>query len=719
MLDSSVKVMFDSFRKKILLISGWTLIVIFSANPAIAREQVINLLLTSNLKGRFAVSAQDQETQDPMLLMAQSLVHEQKSHPADLYLDLGNAFYPGLLSRFSYGSIMMDFLDHFDCAATLVSSMDLNIGVSNLEFQAKKNNIRLLSANIEKHGKSVFLPYFIHPLNGKKYAFIGISSEKGFFDIAEKKLLDVTFKDYDAALNDVISGLENEEVDYIVLLSGRSYSDNFTIMEKFKQISLCISGGDATGELYAVKAERVDIGQGRSLVTLTNHGGFYSLSLSPGDNLAVKELKFIPPGKYPVRDKPYLEFVNRLTIWKEKLAQEGDVEIINDSNCNVYVDDTRAAQLLRHRFEAEIAILEKKSITPCNISGKVTYSAILRMVNNEFPIFTYKISGSDLKQAIGDKENFVVAGTDGVSVQRYPIENKRQYLICSPQSVYDRLAKQFNKDISYENSWKTISDVIKEDLQGERVIGYGDYGYLDNRFRTLVEVYLSNFYDNASVSKDDGMDIPPGKPAKTYEKWGLENKIDVIVYNQYHKFMFTPYIFYIRQDDNYLQNLLRGTFFYTYNLRPNLKPYHKSQLDTVVNEVDNQRPLLFRETFGVLFEMDHITGKLGLGFEKQTQDPEKPLYSGIETIITAKYDFLEYLSYSLVVDNFYSLERTDFDKQQNRTEITNALSFKLNSFMSFSTKHKWFYFYTTEDGERYRDSQILLSLDLMTDFKIF
>jgi hypothetical protein len=707
------------FIKFGLRVSCWALIVGLTAIPAIAQERIVKLLLTSNLNGRFAVSAEDQESQDPLLIMAQSLIDEQKTHPSDLYLDLGNAFYPGLLSRFSYGSVMMDFLTYFDCSATLVSSMDLNIGVSNLEFLAKEKRTRLLSANVWKSGHPVFLPYFIHLINEKKYAFIGISSEKGFFDIAEKKLLDVTLKDYEAALSDVLLTLYQENIDYLILLSGRSYSDNLSIMEKFKRISLCISGGDATGELYAVKAERVDIEAGRSLVTLTRPEGFYTLSLSVSDKLFVNELKFISPVRSPTYDKSYVEFVNRLTIWKERFAQEGDVEIIRDACCDVDLDDVRAAQLLRHRFGAEIAILEKNSITPARISGRLAYSDILRMVNNEYPIFTFKISGADLRQAVGDPENFVIAGTDGALVQGYLIEDKRPYLICSPQSVYDRLVNRFNKDIPYKNSWKTVSDAIKEDLQGERVVAYGDYAYLDNRYRTLVDVHLANFYDHASVSRDEDMDIPPGKPADTYEKWGLEDQIDVTVYNQYHKFIFTPYIFYIRQDDNYFQNLLRGTFFYTYNLYPYLKPYHKSQMDTVVKVVEDQKPILFRETFGALFETKHITGKVGLGFEKQTQDPEKPLFSGIETILSARYDFLEYMSYSLDIDNFYSLERADFDKRQNRSEITNALSFKLNSFMAFSTKHKWFYFYTSKEDDNYRDSQILISLDLTTDFKIF
>jgi hypothetical protein len=341
------------------------------------------------------------------------------------------------------------------------------------------------------------------------------------------------------------------------------------------------------------------------------------------------------------------------------------------------------------------------------------------MVNNEFPIFTYKISGADLKQAVGYDENFVIAGTDGVSVQGYPIDDQRRYLICSPQSVYDRLEKRLNKSIKHKNSWKTISDEIKEDLQGEKVIGYADYDYLDRRLRTLVDVYLSNFYDHAAVSRDDDMDVPPGKPADTYEKWGLDDKIDVTVYNRMHKFVFTPYVFYIREDDSYFQNLLRGTFFYTYNGYPYLKPYHKSQVDTVFKVVDSLRPLLFRETFGAMFETGHFTGKLGLGFEKQTRDPEKPLFSGVETIIGAKYDWLEYLKYSFDLDLFYSLEQADLGKRQIRTEVTNALSFQLNSFMAVSTKHKWFYFYAKEDNDNYRNSQVLLSLDLMTDFKIF
>jgi hypothetical protein len=73
----------------------------------------------------------------------------------------------------------------------------------------------------------------------------------------------------------------------------------------------------------------------------------------------------------------------------------------------------------------------------------------------------------------------------------------------------------------------------------------------------------------------------------------------------------------------------------------------------------------------------------------------------------------------LAVDNFYSVEGVDFGKRQLRMEISNALAFKLNSFMAFSTKYIWFYYNSMEDDENYRDSQVLMALDLVTDFKIY
>ncbi|MBP7583044.1 MAG: hypothetical protein KBA61_03350, partial [Spirochaetes bacterium] len=114
--------------------------------PARARES-LSLVVTANLEGRASLGMEEEEN-DFLLKLGQSLIHEKGRGRAELYLDLGNAFYPGALSRFSFGSVMMDFFGFFDCAATLISSQDMRIGVNNLDFVKHNRKTRLLSANI-------------------------------------------------------------------------------------------------------------------------------------------------------------------------------------------------------------------------------------------------------------------------------------------------------------------------------------------------------------------------------------------------------------------------------------------------------------------------------------------------------------------------------------------------------------------------------------------
>lgn len=679
----------------------------------------ITLLLTANLNGRFLTTAEDQDRNDPMLIMAQSLIAEQKKRPIDLFLDLGNAFYPGVLSRFSFGAVMMDYLHGLGCGATLISSQDLKIDIGNLEFIQNGKQTVLLSADIRKNEMPVFTPYFIQHIKGKTFAFIGISSKKGFLDVAETELHGVSLVQADEALDSIIAEVEQEKVDHIVLLSGRSTSDNLVLMEKHRTISLCISGGDTFGEIYSAKTSRIDLDSGRSLVTLTNPDRYYVLSLTAKGAIHVDSLESFLPSFHPTTDPRYVEFVQRATLWKQRFAVEGEEKIADSLQQTIAIDDRKVANLLRDRFRAEIAMVDSNSIIPRAISKEVTYSDIIGMVRNMSPIFTFKLTGKELKRVVGNAKGLVVTGTDGITVQRHPIEKDRKYLVCATQLVYDRVKRELDREVPYKNSWRTLSDELLDDLKGKRVISGEDFTYLDDRFRMLMEIQLSNFYDHSTISGGDNPDIPPGMPTGTYHKWGIEDTVDLIVYNQNHKIILTPYIYYIRQDDDYLKNLLRMTFFYTYNIGPHLKPYFKTQMDTVVVEAKGQRPLLFRNTAGAFFETTHIDGKVGIGFEKQSQDPEKPLYAGIETILDARHDILKHLEYRFHLDSFYSLEQLDTGRQQFSANITNAFSFKLNSFAAFSIRHRWYYYSSLENPDEYQDSQILMSLDVNTGFKLY
>jgi hypothetical protein len=677
----------------------------------------LTLLLTSNLQGRFSDEILNQDKSDPMLLLAQSLIKERDGRGFDIYLDLGNAFYPGALSKYSYGSVMMDFFTYFDCGATLVSSRDISIGLSNLKFLSEGKTTKMLSANIIRDKQPVFTPYIIITHSKKKIGIIGVSSAEGLFDIADKQVLNISFREYRESIKERAEELKGAGCDNIILLSGLSYRNNIELMQEISEVNLIVSGGDSTGSFFSIPASRVDLQWGRSVVSLLQNDGYYRLELDLGEGIEVKSMSFKSPVEYKTSDQAYADFSGRLSLWKEKFKSESG-KVITENITEAAVTDESAANMLRHRYRTEIGILEKNSILPQTLSGPLYYSTIMKLVNSDYPVFTYRLSGADLKKIESDNTEFVIAGLKKGRVQDYIISDTRTYSVSSTQYVYDRITRKLRRHIEYSNTWKTLQDEIEDDLKTEKSLTSADFNYLDERFRMLIDISISNFYDRSDVERGDSITTPPGKPVMTYRRWGMEDTVNITLYNVNHNLILTPYIYYIKQDELYLQNLLRGTLLYSYNLNEYLKPYHKSQFDTVFIEVDG-RPVLIRETAGFSLTTERLTGNIGAGFEKQIRDPKNPELYGIETLVNANFPFTDTFSYTLKFDSFISFKSISSDKLNIRTEISNDFSYKINSLLGVSLKYKWFYLYTSDIEEYYKYSQTLVSIDLKTDFKLF
>ncbi len=135
----------SSTLRWILLPGAVILFLLSGLDPVLSAE--LTVIMTSNLEGRVS-TREINEDDDFFLKLGQSILAEKRRSGADVYVDLGNAFYPGPLSRYSFGSVMMDFLESMECSATLISSRDLRIGIDNLEFIKSDKRTVLLSANI-------------------------------------------------------------------------------------------------------------------------------------------------------------------------------------------------------------------------------------------------------------------------------------------------------------------------------------------------------------------------------------------------------------------------------------------------------------------------------------------------------------------------------------------------------------------------------------------
>lgn len=699
------------------------------ATPASA-DDGLSILLTSNLEGKFAIETTERpEVPDPLLVIAQGIIRERKTRRVDLYLDLGNAFYPGPLSKFSYGAVMSEYLGALRCDATLVSSRDLQIGTDHLETLAREGKTKLLSANLMRDKQPLFAPFALFPEGRDTVAVLAVSSTDIRFDIAERKLYGVCAAPWEERVPQVLEEIRKARPRHVILLSGLSLRDTIALLEKNREISMAVCGGDNTGDIYGGRAVRVELEDGRTIVMLARSDGYYRLDMATEPRLQLRDLAWksaeeiaqtLAPGGPEKADPALSEFSRRLVFWQKQFRKEEDAVVAEAGKKAFPVSDSKLTGFLRDRFDAEIAIVEKGTLAPSDFQGEIRHAKILDTVNLDYNLFVYDLTGQEVRKILGKDPSLLVDGVSGEKIQGYRIEDKRRYRVASTQTAYDRIVKILGKEPEYRNTWQTVSELLLEDLREGKIVLREDYRYLDRRFRTTLDVKLSNYLDHSTVSKGKDISPPPGKPGDSYKKWGLDNQIDLTFYNHLHQFVLTPQLRYERTDDQYLQNLLRGTFVYNLNLQGPLQPYHKSQFETVLEETRSGfRPMLIRETVGVSAAWGIAKGRLGLGFEKRINDPVEPYVYGLETLGNLKYPFWEYLTYGLDVDSFFGAQSREGARPQVRSEITNALTFSIGRYVGLSLKHRWVYLYSAELEENYSDSQFLTGLDLAMDCKIW
>ncbi len=721
-LRQKIRMLLLICRKICCTYPGAALLTVLLFWGSAGAQTPISILVTSNLQGKFSLNTDNQDNTDPLLILARNIIDERRKKPVDLYLDLGNALYPGVLSKYSSGSIMIDFLDYFSCAAVLVSSKDMQVGIKNLQFLQKNKKVRFLSANIFEADKPLFSSWFAADMAGTRIAFVGISSPKVRFDMAEKDLYDYRLLAAQEALAPQLQEIRAAGIKHIVLLSGQTLQETANLLQSYPEINVALCGGDYTDQFLGGKASRIDLSDGRSIVMADQSVDYYRLDLKIDDTLQVQSFEPRRAEPVAVQSYAYQEFKDRLTLWKQKFGEEEGRLVAKLSDTEYGVSDLSFGQLLRDRFNCELGVVEENTVNQVSVKEAIRQADFLGMVNRDYNIFLISLTGDDIKTVYNGAEGLVIAGLEvdnDLEIQGSSIVDARIYHVAASQLAMQKIQRLLGRQIDSSNTWMTVTDLLVDDLKNQKVILREDFDYLDRRFRTTIDAYLSNFIDNSNVTKGRSIDTPPGQPSKSYTKWGLEDTVNLSVYNKYHRFMLTPYIFYSRQDDDLMNNILRGTFLYDYSLSDRFRPYNKFRYDTVVESVDGQRPSFLRETMGISAVYKYVTGRLGFGFEKQVQDPAEAAMYGIEFIVGARVPFLSHFTYGFDLDSFTGILDEEGGQWQTRSEINNGISAHLNSYLSLSFRHRYFFYNEGLSGESYQNSQFITSLDFTSDWKFW
>jgi hypothetical protein len=57
-----------------------------------------------------------------------------------------------------------------------------------------------------------------------------------------------------------------------------------------------------------------------------------------------------------------------------------------------------SSRSIRHRHRTEIAIIDKYTVSPQALYGRVYASTISGIINNDYPVFRYRLTGAELKK---------------------------------------------------------------------------------------------------------------------------------------------------------------------------------------------------------------------------------------------------------------------------------------------------------------------------------
>ena len=102
---------------------------------------------------------------------------------------------------------------------------------------------------------------------GNRIAFLGVSSKKVRFDVAEKDLYGYSLVEEKEALAASNTGYPSRrDQKHCASFRPKRSKIPLQILETYPDIGMALCGGDYTGRFLAGKASRMDLGDGRSIV---------------------------------------------------------------------------------------------------------------------------------------------------------------------------------------------------------------------------------------------------------------------------------------------------------------------------------------------------------------------------------------------------------------------------------------------------------------------
>ncbi len=344
---------------------------------------------------------------------------------ADLLVDAGDAIQGGLIASLSKGEDIVAIMNRLGYDISAIGNHEFDYTVPQLQKLAGAADFPYVSCNFIdcKTGKTVFEPYKIFDVKGKKIAFVGITTPKTFVastpthfrDAAGNQIYsfceDASGKELFKAVQKAVDSAKAEKADFVIALAHLG-DGNDCIPWRSADVIKNTSGIDFLIDGHShkeyVKTVTDKSGKGVQIIqTGTKLESIGKIELSKDGAFSAE---VIPAANYatdPDFSKYLAGFTAKLDNLKSKIVAKTDVDLYmqdSDGNNLVRRQETNLGDLCadayRNAMNADIALINGGSIRSNLPKGDISYMDIMNVLPFGNYICLVEVTGQQIKDAI-------------------------------------------------------------------------------------------------------------------------------------------------------------------------------------------------------------------------------------------------------------------------------------------------------------------------------
>ncbi len=597
--------------------------MLFFAVLCCVRAEEINLYFTWNIRGeiRSSLASADsgQDTGTSAWLNTWSALATIGLDSNTLLIDLGNTYYPGFLSRFSYGSVTNELLNLAGFDGKRVTPRDFSQGTARLADLQAKANFPFLGANIVNRETNE--PFFVADTtlraNGAAIRFIAAAALQKHHPAPADMARTLRINDPAAAIQARLAAQPPvDSVVTICLIDNHTLERGSGLLE-FEGVDLLVCGipdytaasGSHVREERRANGVRVvyvpGISKGVGRLRLQRSQQSWRASYS------VDSLARVPAVSYQVSR------IQRLVDkWTALYSAETSGIIARMDEPLESNHGEAVAGLLRERFGVELACIEEALINPASLPETVTMHDLDRLLTSSPDMYIAHFRGKRLYRLRG-LQTTVFSGFDGGKIQGRSIQSDEVYSVALTENVINHAREEGIRPVRMPVlAYESVFEALRKQLRKRKKRVY-DFAHLERKWRFAGETNLQGSRRSVRTAYPDSSMRISGFSSEPYSAWDFSLRLNLRFYNRMHHFELKPRLEYAAANERTGRNLMEYRLDYTPGPMPLVKPYASTSYQTFVTaDTASPNPVAIRSTAGAQFTPRSWRFKIGFGAEK-------------------------------------------------------------------------------------------------------